>query len=143
MFLYKIYSQCQTYCYTETIFLYLCTRCVVKVSQILCFSKIIYLFLNIYFVPFKVIPPRYTLMPTFFQIVEALQKIIFCALVHLLLRYGLYLLYFSVASSFHGLLQFRGKKKEKSQGARCGEYGGCGITSVLFLAQKQRTSNAV
>ena len=35
------------------------TRCVQKVSRILCFSKIIHLFMNIYYVPFKVIATRY------------------------------------------------------------------------------------
>ena len=54
--------------------------------------------MNIYFVPFKVIPIRYyTLVPTFFPILEALQKIIFCDLVQLLLRCRLYLLNRSVA----------------------------------------------
>ena len=68
--------------------------------------------MNIYFVPFKVIPIRYyTLVPTFFPILEALQKIIFCDLVQLLLRCRLYLLNRSVASSFHGPLQFREQEK--------------------------------
>ena len=53
------------------------TRWVQKVSRILCskrngdfcvFSKNFYLFMNIYFVSFKVIPTRYyTLVPTFFS----------------------------------------------------------------------------
>ena len=68
--------------------------------------------MNIYFVSFKVIPTRYyTLVPTFFQILEALQKISFCDLVQLLLRCRLYLLNRSVASFFHGTLQFREQEK--------------------------------
>ena len=83
-----------------------------KYREFCVFSKIIYLFMNIYFVPFKVIPIRYyTLVPTFFPILEALQKIIFCDLVQLLLRCRLYLLNRSVASSFHGPLQFREQEK--------------------------------
>ena len=46
-----------------------------------------------------------------------------------------------VASSFHGPLQYREQKK--SQGARSGEYGGCGIIRVLVLAKNSRTSNDV
>ena len=43
--------------------------------------------MNIYFVPFKAIPPTYsTLVTTFFPILEALQKFIFCDLVQLLLQ---------------------------------------------------------
>ena len=48
-----------------------------KYREFCVFSKIIYLFVNIYFVPFKVIPIRYALVPTFFPILEALQKIFF------------------------------------------------------------------
>ena len=63
-------------------------------------------------VPFKVIPTRYyTLVPTFFPVLKALQKIIFCDLVQLLLRCRLYLLNRSVASSFHRPLQFREQEK--------------------------------
>jgi hypothetical protein len=36
-----------------------------------------------------------------------------------------------------GLFSFGNKKK--SQGTRSGEYGGCGIISVLFLAKKSRS----
>ena len=116
-------------------------RDVFKMYREFCvFSKIIYLCMKIYFVPFKVIPTRYyTLVPTiFFQILEALQKFIFCDLVQLLLQCRLYLLNRSVASSFPGPLQFR--KQEKVTGARSGEYGGCGITSALFLTKNSRTS---
>ena len=68
--------------------------------------------MNIYFIPFKVIPIRnYALVPTFFPILEALQKIIFCNLVQLLLRCRLYLLNRGVASSFHGRLQFWEQEK--------------------------------
>ena len=64
--------------------------------------------MNTYFVPFKVIPTRYyTLVTTFFAILEALQKIIFCDLVQRVLRFRLYILNRSVASCFHELLQFR------------------------------------
>ena len=46
-----------------------------KESWFCIFSKIIYLFMNIYFAPFKVIPVRfYARVPTFFSILEALQK---------------------------------------------------------------------
>lgn len=73
--------------------------------------------MNIYFVPFKVIPLGYnTFMPAFFPILEALKKIIFCDLVQLLLRCRLYLLNRGVASSFHGPLQFW--KKEKVTGGQ-------------------------
>ena len=51
----------------------------------------------------------------------------------LLLPCRLYLLNRSVSSSFHEPLQFR--EQEKVTGARSGEYGGCCITSVLFLAK--------
>ncbi|UYV66307.1 CNGB1 [Cordylochernes scorpioides] len=59
----------------------------------------------------------------------------------LLLRCRLYLVKRSVTSSFHGPLQFR--EQEKVTGGQSGEYGGCGIISVLFLAKKSRTSNDV
>ena len=60
--------------------------CVQKYREFCVISNIIYLFMNIYFVPFKVIPTRYyTLMPTFSPILEAIQKIILCDLVQLLL----------------------------------------------------------
>ncbi|KAG8307663.1 hypothetical protein J6590_016106 [Homalodisca vitripennis] len=42
---------------------------------------------------------------------------------------------------FMGLFSFG--NKNKSQGVRSGEYGGCGIISVLFLAKKSRTSSDV
>uniref|UniRef100_A0A6M2DZ26 Putative secreted protein n=1 Tax=Xenopsylla cheopis TaxID=163159 RepID=A0A6M2DZ26_XENCH len=62
--------------------------------------------MNIYFVPFKVIPIRhYTLVITFVPILEAFRKIIFCDLVQLLLRCPLYLLNRDVASPFHEPLQ--------------------------------------
>jgi hypothetical protein len=41
--------------------------------------------------------------------------------------------------SFKVFLIFGNKKK--SQGALSGEYGGWGMTTVLFLAKKLRTSN--
>ena len=88
-----------------------------KYREFYIFSKSIYLFMNIYFVPFKVIPLGYnTFMPTFFPILEALKKIIFCDLVQLLLRCRLYLLNRGVASSFHGPLQFW--KQEKVTGGQ-------------------------
>ncbi|KAG8279899.1 hypothetical protein J6590_094708 [Homalodisca vitripennis] len=59
----------------------------------------------------------------------------------LLLRCRLYLVNRGVASSFHGPLQFW--EQEKVTGARSGEYGGCGIISVLFLAKKSRASSDV
>ena len=88
------------------------TRCVQKVSQILCYFKN-YLFLHEYlFRPFKVIPTRYyILVPRFFPILEALQKTIFCDLVQLRLRCCLYLLNRSVSSSFNAPLQFREQEK--------------------------------
>ena len=57
-----------------------------KYREFCVFSKMFYLFMNIYFGPFKVIPTRY------YTILKALQKIIFCDLVQLLLRCRLYLL---------------------------------------------------
>ena len=108
------YTRCMTGfitrgCSAEENIIY--TRSVQKVSRILCFFKN-YLFIHEYlFCPFKVIPIRYTLVPTFFPILEALQKIIFCDLVQLLLRCRLYLLNRRVASSFHGPLQFREQEK--------------------------------
>ena len=92
------------------------TSCVQKVSRILCFFKN-YLFLHEYlFDPFKVISTRYyTLVPTFFPILEALQKIIFfCDLG--ILRCRLYLLNRSVASFFHRPLQFREQEKVTDMG---------------------------
>ena len=59
-----------------------------KYREFCVFSKIIYFFMNTYFVPFKVIPTRYY---TLFPILEALQNIIFCDLVQLLLRCRLYI----------------------------------------------------
>ena len=120
-------------------------RSVQKVLRILCFFKN-YLFIHEYLfynISFKVIPIKYyTLVPTFFPILEALQKIIFCDLVQLLLRCCLYLLNRSVASSFHGPLQFR--EQEKVTGGQIwGIYSGCGIISVLFLVKNSRTSNDV
>ena len=88
------------------------TRCVQKVSQILCFLKN-YLLLHEYlFCPLQSNPHHIIhLCQGFFPILEALQKIIFCDLVQLLLRCRLYLLNRSVASSFHGPLQFWEQKK--------------------------------
>ncbi|KAG8330797.1 DNA ligase 3 [Homalodisca vitripennis] len=60
----------------------------------------------------------------------------------LLLQCRLYLVNRGIALSFHGPLQFLGTRK-KPQGARSGEYGGCGIISVLFLAKKSCTSSDV
>ena len=60
-----------------------------KYREFCVFLKIIYLFMNIFFVSFKVIPTRYyTLAPMIFPILDALQKIIFCDLVQLLLAAG-------------------------------------------------------
>ena len=68
------------------------------------FSKIIYFFMNIYFVPVKVIPMRYyTLVPTVFPIFESVQKIIFLNYVQLLLRCHKR----SVTPSFHRPLQVK------------------------------------
>ena len=73
-----------------------------KYREFCIFSKSIHFFMNIYFIPFRVISIRnYTLMQTFFPILEAFQKIIFCDLVQLLLRCRLYLINRGIASSFH------------------------------------------
>ena len=78
-----------------------------KYNELYVFSKIVYLFMNIYFVPFRVIPMRYcTLVPTFFPIFAALQKLFFY-LVLLLFRSRPYLFNRSVVPSFHRPLQFR------------------------------------
>ena len=102
-----------------------------KYREFCVFSILIYLFMNVYFPlqrsPYQIL---YTCAKVFFPILEALQKIIFCDLV---LRCRLYLLNPSVAQSFHGALKFGNKKKSR-------EYGGCGITSVLFLVKNSRTS---
>ena len=87
---------------------YMYEVCSKSVANFVFFSKIIYFFMNIYFVPFKVIP---TLVSTVFPIFEALQKMIFCDIVQLLLRCRLYLLNRRVASSFHGALLFREQEK--------------------------------
>ena len=98
--------------------------------------------MNIYSVPFKVLPIRYyALVPTCFPILEALQKIVFCDFVQLLLRCSFYLLNRRVASSFQGPIQF--PEQEKSQGDRSREYDGCGNIIVLFLGKNSRTSNDV
>ena len=78
-------------------------------SEFCVFSKTTYIFMNIYFVPFKVIPIRYYIR--FFPILDALQKIIFYDLVQLLLWCRLYLLNRSITSSFHGPPQFREQEK--------------------------------
>ena len=91
------------------IFKFICTRCVQKVSRILYFFKS-FLFIHEYLSrPLQSNPHQilYTCAKFFFPILEALQKIIFCDLIQLLLRCRLYLLNRSVASSFHGPLQFR------------------------------------
>ena len=88
-----------------------------KYREFCIFSKSIYFFMNIYFIPFKVIPIRnYTLVPTFFPILEVLQKIIFCDLGQLLLRCRVYLLNHGVALFFNGPLQFW--KQEKVTGGQ-------------------------
>ena len=82
--------------------------CSKSIANFVFFQKCFIYFMNIYFVPFKVIPTTHTLVSRCFPILEALQKIIFYDLVQLLLRCRLYLLNGSVASSFHGPL---GNKK--------------------------------
>ena len=69
------------------------TGCVQKVLRILCFCKN-YLFIHEYlFCPLQSNPHQllYTCANLFFPILEALQKIMFCDLVQLLLRCRLYL----------------------------------------------------
>ena len=88
--------------------------------------------MNIYFVEST---RYYTLVPTFLPILEALQKIMFCDLVQLLLRCCLYLLNRSGASSFHGSLQFREQKRHR--GPDLGKYGGYVVFGQKF-AHKQR-----
>ena len=89
------------------------TWSVQKVSRILYFFKT-YLFFHEYlFYPLQSNTHQklYTCANVFFAILEALQKIIFCDLVKLLLRCRLYLLNRGVASSVHELLQFWEQEK--------------------------------
>ena len=100
------------------------------------FSKIIYFFMNTYFVPFKLIPTRYyTLVPTVWPILEALQKIIFCDLVQLLLLCRLYLLNRCVASSFHEPLQFREPLEQIWVVADRVQYLLSNVNAMLFLIE--------
>ena len=115
-----------------------------KYREFYVFSKIIYLFMNTYFVPFKVIPIRYyTLVPRFFQSSKHFKKLFFVILFSS--SFDAVFISSIVAqrrrSPFMGFFSFGNKKK--SQGARSGEYGGCGIISVLFLVKNSRTSNVV
>ena len=66
---------------------------VIKLKGEFCYKmKNLYLFIQINFIPIKVIPSRYNaLMPTFFPIVETLVKFDFRNCLQSLLRFGLYL----------------------------------------------------
>ena len=103
--------------------------------------------MNIYFVPFKVIPMRYyTLVPTVFSIFEALQKIIFFYLIQLLLRCRLYLVKRSITSSFHEPLQFG--EQEKVTGVQiCGirwlRYHKCVVPGQKVAHKQRRVSRGV
>ena len=88
------------------------TRCVQKVSRILCFFKNYllihkYLFDHLQSNPHQIL---YTCAKVFSN-PRSTSKIIFWDLVQLLLRFRLYLLNRSLASSFRGPLQFREQEK--------------------------------
>ena len=104
--------------------------------------KNLYLFIQINFIPFKVIPSRYNaLMPTFFPIVETLVKFDFRNCFQSLLRFGLYLFNRAKRCPRSGLLSLG--NSQKSHGAKSGEYGGCGTICVEFLAEWSRRMSAV
>ena len=97
--------------------------------------------------PFKVIPIRYyALVPTFFPILEARQKIIFCYFVQLLLRCRLYLPNRSVASFFHGRPQFREQEKitrEQIWGIRWLRQDYCVVISQKFAHTQRCVSRSI
>ena len=87
------------------------------------YRKNIYLFVNIYIVPFRVIPLRYiTLLAKLFLIPKALLMSTFWYRLGLFQRCSFYLLNRSKFSSFHGSLQFW-KQEKTVAGAKSGEYG--------------------
>ena len=68
--------------------------------------------MNLYVVPFKVIPLRYhTLVPAFFPILEALLICTFWYVLKLSQQFGFYLLNRGKTPSFHGSLQSWEQKK--------------------------------
>ena len=101
--------------------------------------KIIYLFFEINFIPFKVLPVQHNaLMPTFFPILESVRKVFF--------RNG-HQHFFDLTLIFSneskrcprsGLLSLVNSQKAKSN-----EYGGCGTIWVEFLTKCSRWTNAV
>jgi len=96
-----------------------------KKVDFLFFSKNIYLFITIYFVPFKVIPLRYyTLVPALFPIFEALLICVFWLFIALSSSSDVVIFISSIVANFRpfmGLFNFGNKRK--SQGAKSGEYG--------------------
>ena len=104
--------------------------------------KNLYLFIQINFIPFKLIPSRYNaLMPTFFEsskhLLNSISGIAFKA--------------FFVSDCISwivwkwcprsGLLSLG--NSQKSHGAKSGEYGGCGTICIEFLAKWSRKTSAV
>ena len=104
--------------------------------------KNLYLFIQINFIPFNVIPSRYiALMPTFFPIVETHVKFDFRNCLQSLHRFGLFFSIVSKRCPRSGLLSLG--NSQKSHEAKSGEYGGCGTIYVEFLAKWLRRTSAV
>ena len=83
----------------------------VKKYKFLFFSKNLCLFINIYTVPFKVIPSYDTLVPALFPILEAHLISTFWYSFQLFQRCSFYLLNYSKSPSFRGSLQFWKQEK--------------------------------
>ena len=117
------------------------TRSVQKLSRILCFFKN-YLFIHDYlFCPLQSNPHQILyLCQRFFQSSKHFKKSFFVILFSSSFDAVFISSIVAQRRPFMGLFSFGNKKK--SQGARSGEYGGCGIISV-FLAKNSRTSNDV
>ena len=104
--------------------------------------KNLYSFIQINFIPFKVIPSRSNaIMPTFFPIVETLVKFDFRNCLHAFFDSACIFSIVSKRCPRSGLLSL--ENSQKSHGAKSGEYGGCGAICVEFLAKWSRETSAV
>lgn len=103
------------------------------------FSENIYLFINIYFVTFKVIPLRYNLhWASSFSNSRNISGMRFLYRLVLFQRCDLYFLNRGKTSSSHGSFEFW---KRKSRNGRISVKAvGWGLTTVLFLGKKLRTA---
>ena len=104
--------------------------------------KNLYLFIQINFIPFKVIASRYNaLMPMFFQSSKHLLNSISGIVLKAFFGSACISSIVSKWCPRSGLLSLGSSRK--SHGAKSGEYGGCGRICVEFLTEWSRRSSAV